>query len=139
MKLLTEYLERAMQLDALAADESDLVFKGVSFLLKQAYRKLAAKRAKEACLRQVRQNQTKSHSGWSAAFCACTVNGNLIQNRPLYVAVPLNRLVDLVALLTHRAAFSGGRANRATCDFYYEINAVWFQRLRSFQIRAWTR
>ncbi|MCJ9700172.1 hypothetical protein [Bradyrhizobium sp. SHOUNA76] len=47
MKLLTEYLERAIQLEKLAASESDSAFK--SQLLEQAaaYRKLAAKRARE--------------------------------------------------------------------------------------------
>lgn len=47
MKLVTEYLERAVQLEALARDERDGAFK--ASLLKQAdaYRKLAAKRAKE--------------------------------------------------------------------------------------------
>lgn len=47
MKLLTEYLERAVQLENLAAGETDLQFQGQ--LLKQAaaYRKLAAKRARE--------------------------------------------------------------------------------------------
>lgn len=47
MKLLTEYLERAVSLEALAANEPDSTFK--TELLKHAasYRKLAAKRAKE--------------------------------------------------------------------------------------------
>ena len=47
MKLLTEYPERAVQLERLAADEVDSVFKAK--LLEQAasYRKLAAKRARE--------------------------------------------------------------------------------------------
>jgi hypothetical protein len=47
MKLLTEYIERAANLERLAADEQDSEFK--TQLLKQAaaYRKLAAKRAKE--------------------------------------------------------------------------------------------
>jgi hypothetical protein len=47
MKLLTEYLERAVQLEQLAASELDCAFK--SQLLEQAasYRKIAAKRAKE--------------------------------------------------------------------------------------------
>ncbi|MDA9415121.1 MULTISPECIES: hypothetical protein [unclassified Bradyrhizobium] len=47
MKLLTEYLERAVQLEGLAASEFDSAFK--SQLLEQAasYRKLAAKRARE--------------------------------------------------------------------------------------------
>ncbi|WP_369721264.1 hypothetical protein AB8Z38_30080 [Bradyrhizobium sp. LLZ17] len=45
MKLLTEYIERALQLEALAEGETDAKFK--ADLLKQAdsYRKLAAKRA----------------------------------------------------------------------------------------------
>ncbi len=47
MKLLTEYLERAGQLEKLAASVPDSAFK--DHLLKQAevYRQLAAKRAKE--------------------------------------------------------------------------------------------
>jgi hypothetical protein len=47
MKLLTEYLERAVSLERLAAGEEDSKFKAE--LLKQAaaYRKLAAKRAEE--------------------------------------------------------------------------------------------
>jgi hypothetical protein len=47
MKLLTEYLERAISLERLAADEEDSTFK--TQLLKQAaaYRKLAAKRASD--------------------------------------------------------------------------------------------
>ncbi|MBR0995663.1 hypothetical protein JQ580_33665 [Bradyrhizobium japonicum] len=47
MKLLTEYLERAVQLENLAADESDGNFKSKLLTQAQAYRKLAAKRAKE--------------------------------------------------------------------------------------------
>jgi hypothetical protein len=47
VKLLTEYIERALQLEALADGETDLRFKAE--LLKQApsYRKLAAKRAEQ--------------------------------------------------------------------------------------------
>ncbi|MCP3395462.1 hypothetical protein NLM27_42955 [Bradyrhizobium sp. CCGB12] len=47
MKLLTEYLERAVQLEGLAAHEPNSAFK--SQLLQQAgaYRKLAGKRAKD--------------------------------------------------------------------------------------------
>ncbi|WOH74026.1 hypothetical protein RX330_02565 [Bradyrhizobium sp. NDS-1] len=47
MKLLTEYIERALQLEALADGETDPKFK--ADLLEQAasYRKLAAKRAKQ--------------------------------------------------------------------------------------------
>ena len=47
MKLLTEYLERAVQLEALAADETDPVFKGQLLSQANAYRKLAAKKAAE--------------------------------------------------------------------------------------------
>jgi hypothetical protein len=47
MKLLTEYLERALQLEALAADESDPVFKGQLLGQASAYRKIAAKRAED--------------------------------------------------------------------------------------------
>jgi hypothetical protein len=47
MKLLTEYLDRAVSLERLAADELDSTFKNQ--LLKQAaaYRKLAATRARQ--------------------------------------------------------------------------------------------
>ncbi|MCK1284679.1 hypothetical protein IVB41_12195 [Bradyrhizobium sp. 44] len=47
MKLLQDYLERAVQLEALAADESDSDFKDQLLAQAQSYRKLAAKRAKE--------------------------------------------------------------------------------------------
>lgn len=47
MKLLTDYLERAVQLEALAADESDSDFKDQLLAQAQSYRKLAEKRAKE--------------------------------------------------------------------------------------------
>jgi len=47
MKLLTEYLERALQLESLAADEANLKFR--EDLLKQAkaYRRIAAERARQ--------------------------------------------------------------------------------------------
>lgn len=47
MKMLTEWLERALEFESLAAREQNETFKAE--LLKQAaaYRKLAAKRAKE--------------------------------------------------------------------------------------------
>jgi hypothetical protein len=47
MKLLNEYLERALNLESLAANEQDSAFR--EQLLNQAaeYRKLAANRAKE--------------------------------------------------------------------------------------------
>jgi hypothetical protein len=47
MKLLTEYLERALQLESLADGEADSTFR--TELLKQAaaYRKLASKRAEQ--------------------------------------------------------------------------------------------
>jgi hypothetical protein len=47
MKMLTEYLERALEFERLASSEQNGVFKAE--LLKQAaaYRKLAAKRAEE--------------------------------------------------------------------------------------------
>lgn len=47
MKLLTEYLERAVQLEALAADESDPGFRDQLLAQANAYRKLAAKRTEE--------------------------------------------------------------------------------------------
>jgi hypothetical protein len=45
MKLLNEYLERAKNLDRLAADERDSRFKAELLNQAAAYRKLAAKRA----------------------------------------------------------------------------------------------
>lgn len=47
MKLLTEYLERAIQLEELAANEPDSNFKDQLLNQAQAYRKLAAKRAQD--------------------------------------------------------------------------------------------
>ncbi len=47
MRLLTEYLERAVQLENLAASEPDTVFQMQLFEQARAYRKLAAKRASE--------------------------------------------------------------------------------------------
>jgi hypothetical protein len=47
MKLLTQYLERVLQLEALAADESDPVIQGQLLGQADAYRKIAAKRAEE--------------------------------------------------------------------------------------------
>jgi hypothetical protein len=45
MKLLTEYLERAVSLERLAADEPDSTFKTRLLNQADAYRKLAARRA----------------------------------------------------------------------------------------------
>jgi hypothetical protein len=47
MKLLNEYLERAVSLESLAANEQDSTFKDQLLNQAAAYRKLAAKRAKE--------------------------------------------------------------------------------------------
>ena len=47
MKLLTEYLERARQLERLAHSEADSEFKDQLLNQATAYRKLAAKRAKD--------------------------------------------------------------------------------------------
>jgi hypothetical protein len=47
MKLLAEYLERAVGLERLAADEPDSTFKNQLLTQAAAYRKLAAKRAAE--------------------------------------------------------------------------------------------
>jgi hypothetical protein len=47
MKLLTEYLERAVSLERLAADEPDSKFRSALLNQAAAYRKLAAKRAQE--------------------------------------------------------------------------------------------
>lgn len=47
MKFLVEYLERAVQLEQLAASERDANFKDQLHAQAQAYRKLAAKRAKD--------------------------------------------------------------------------------------------
>ena len=47
MKLLAEYLERAVQLEKLAEGETDATFKDQLFNQAKAYRKLAAKRAEQ--------------------------------------------------------------------------------------------
>lgn len=47
MKLLTEYLERAVRLERLAANEQDSKFKTQLLNQAEAYRKLAAKRAEQ--------------------------------------------------------------------------------------------
>jgi hypothetical protein len=47
MKLLTEYLERAISLERMAADEPDSTFRTQLLDQAAAYRKLAAKRAKD--------------------------------------------------------------------------------------------
>jgi hypothetical protein len=47
MKLLTEYLDRAIDLERLAATEQDSNFKTQLFNQAAAYRKLAAERAKQ--------------------------------------------------------------------------------------------
>jgi hypothetical protein len=47
MKLLTEYLERAVSLERLAADEQESQFKNELLRQAAAYRKLAAKRAED--------------------------------------------------------------------------------------------
>ena len=47
MKLLTEYLERAVDLERLAEGEQDQRFRAELLVQAAAYRRLAAKRAKE--------------------------------------------------------------------------------------------
>ena len=47
MKLFTEYLERAVQLENLARDEADTAFKEQLLGQATAYRKIAAKRAEQ--------------------------------------------------------------------------------------------
>jgi hypothetical protein len=47
MKLLTEYLERAVNLERLAAGEQDSNFRAELLNQAAAYRKLAAKRARQ--------------------------------------------------------------------------------------------
>jgi len=47
MKLLTEYLERALSLEKLAADEQDAAFKTALLNQAAAYRMMAAKRAND--------------------------------------------------------------------------------------------
>jgi hypothetical protein len=47
MKLLTEYLERAISLERMAADEPDSTFRTQLLAQAAAYQKLAAKRAEE--------------------------------------------------------------------------------------------
>jgi hypothetical protein len=50
MKLLTEYLERAVNLERLAASEQDSKFKTELLNQAGAYRKMAAKRAQQCGL-----------------------------------------------------------------------------------------
>lgn len=50
MKLLTEYLERAINLERLAASEADSKFKTELLNQANAYRKLAARRAEQCGL-----------------------------------------------------------------------------------------
>jgi len=45
MKILMEYLDRAVQLERLASNERDAVFKEQLLTQAQAYRQMAAKRA----------------------------------------------------------------------------------------------
>ncbi|WP_426615758.1 hypothetical protein [Bradyrhizobium sp. McL0616] len=47
MKLLTEYLERAVQLEQLAEGEPDSIFRDQLMQQAKAYRKMAAKRAED--------------------------------------------------------------------------------------------
>jgi len=47
MKLLTEYIERALQLERLAAGEQDSAFKTQLLNQAAAYRKLATRRAEQ--------------------------------------------------------------------------------------------
>jgi hypothetical protein len=47
MKMLTEYLERALEFEQLAASEEDKPFKAQLLQQAASYRKLAAKRAEE--------------------------------------------------------------------------------------------
>jgi len=47
MKLLTEYLERAVSLERMAGDEPDSTFRAQLLDQTAAYRKLAAKRAND--------------------------------------------------------------------------------------------
>ncbi|MBR1174350.1 hypothetical protein JQ617_10335 [Bradyrhizobium sp. KB893862 SZCCT0404] len=47
MKLLVEYLERAVQLERLASSERDAAFKEQLLTQAKSYRQLAAKRAKD--------------------------------------------------------------------------------------------
>jgi hypothetical protein len=47
MKMLNEYLERAVSLEQLAADEQDPAFKDQLLKQAQAYRKLARRRAEQ--------------------------------------------------------------------------------------------
>lgn len=47
MKLLTDYLERAAQLERLATGETDVEFRNQLLTQAQSYRKLAAQRAQD--------------------------------------------------------------------------------------------
>jgi hypothetical protein len=54
------------------------------------------------------------------------VNRDLIRDGPLYPPIPLNVLVDFVALVTHGHAFSGG-SQPSHLSSYYVDGAIWFQ------------
>ncbi len=47
MKLLTQYLERAVQIEGLAANEPDLKFREELLKQAKAYRRIAAERARQ--------------------------------------------------------------------------------------------
>ena len=74
MKLLTEYLERALQLESLAEGEADSTFR--MELLKQAhaYRKLASRRAQQYGLPQPSAPPSAKTNGHSVGRPA---SGNL--------------------------------------------------------------
>jgi hypothetical protein len=61
------------------------------------------------------------------------VNRDLIRDGPLYPAIPLNILVDLVALFTHWTPFQAG-ANRATCQDNTTAALLSFNKLELFQL-----
>ncbi|MDT4740311.1 MULTISPECIES: hypothetical protein [Bradyrhizobium] len=63
MKLLTEYLERAVQLEALGRSEADPAFRQQLFEQAKLYRELAARRAKDYGLPPPSPPETQNRHG----------------------------------------------------------------------------
>jgi hypothetical protein len=73
MKLLTEYLDRAVSLERLAGGENDSAFRTQLLNQAEAYRKLATKRAKDYGLPTPEPTRTANHAGSFAAVRAASV------------------------------------------------------------------
>jgi hypothetical protein len=65
MKLLTEYLERAVNLERLAASEDDSKFKTELLNQAAAYRKLATRRAEQFGLPAPSPPETAKRDAWA--------------------------------------------------------------------------